>query len=118
MVCEVEELRLIGVCSWLFLIFVGAMAEGSNLSSIFVPFSSDAFGFSESSERLCRSVPLTVLSRSVGAMVVQLSCRGVVCSLWLTPSPGGPVPRLSSASCLLFPGEVEGFVRAEPLQVG
>lgn len=57
---------------------------------------------------------LPITSYSVGAT----SCGGVVCSLWLTPSSGGPVPRLSSASCLLFPGEVEGFVREEPLQVG
>lgn len=61
---------------------------------------------------------LHITSYSVGATVVLLSCGGVVCCLWLTPSPGGPVPRMSSASCLLFPGEVEGFVREEPLQVG
>lgn len=61
---------------------------------------------------------LPITSHSVGATVVLLLYGGVVCSLWFTPSPGGPVPRLSSASCLLFPGEVEGFVREEPLQVG
>lgn len=113
-----KELRWLGLWSWLVLMFVGATAEGSHLFlclCLFLQMPSVSLSLQRGcccSTSLCHSLQLWC-SNQVGESVVwspPLPKLLSPYSPWLCPDFP---PHLHLV--LLFPGEMEGSVREEPL---